>query len=501
MTDPFKKVQAGQPLDVSAQAWNAFLDNVRANKFKAHSRAVDPLVELRQSGIVKVRNDSGRDCNRFSVLGIGSPIISPSDNLREFKNQVAVSGIEPNHPDHFGKFAILLEPLRIGKIGRAWVSGACPAYVYVEDTCHEFADVAEGEIAALISRPSGSAKILWRQGGTGFQWSVVRLSNLADDIRRFKLTNELYRCGSASALRVTYSGQYGNLPTWCATDCGFTVHDSLGVVDQQPASVGTFGWAKWMPDSSRWEAVQLGEGCCGQTSSSSSDSSSSSNSNSSSSISSSSSSSRSSSHSSSSFSLSSSDSFGSNSSSSENASSTSSESSQSSRSSSFSSSDSSGSSSSGNSFSSSPSSERSGSDTSNSEFSVSDSSAHSSSESSANLHSSDSSSVEPSASSSTSHSISNGQISSDELPSSDPSSSGGASSESSSIDTVSIGASGEQSTSDPWGGLTGTYDVLLRCPVRDGNTVTFPAQRFHFVKGLLQSVETTDPCSFSVSDS
>lgn len=277
MGDRFKKTQAGQPLEVSAEVWNAYIDAVRAEKGKKHDLRAEELSQVRQGDIIKVRNASGEDRLRFHVLGIKTPIITPGANLREFKNQVSFDGVRPKHPEHYGRFMILLDPMRIGKIGRAWVSGVCPAYITVEDECHQCCDVKHDDPTILKSCPKGSARILWREGGTGEQWAVVRLSNVFEEFRRFILLAPLARCGSAQAQRVVYSGG-----KWCDSDCPFTVYDSLGVVCPEvckcgsggqegsgcgccnAASVpaGTFGWAKWMHDSEKWELVALGEGCC-----------------------------------------------------------------------------------------------------------------------------------------------------------------------------------------------------------------------------------------------
>jgi len=136
MADRFKKTQAGQPLQISAEVWNSFLDTVREQKGKKHDQLADALEQVRQADIIKVRNNSGEDRLRFHVLGIDSLIITPAAHLREFKNQVALNGVKPKHSDHFVRFLILLDPLRAGKIGRAWASGVCPAYIVVEDECH-----------------------------------------------------------------------------------------------------------------------------------------------------------------------------------------------------------------------------------------------------------------------------------------------------------------------------------------------------------------------------
>ena len=266
MGDRFKKVQAGQPLKISAEVWNALLDLVRDAKNHKHDQRVESFDPMRQADLIAIRNSSGVSQSEFHVLGLDWPLISPTANLREFKNSVAMLGVVPQYPRHFGRFVILAEPLGYDKIGRAWISGVCPARVDVVDECHEWADIKSGDATTLISRPAGSARILWRAGGTGPQWAVIRLSNYPDDIQRFALLSPLSRCGSATAARITYlDGR------WCTSDCPFTVYDSIGLSTLAPE--GTFGWAKWMPDSGQWEVIQLGDGCCEPESSSSTSSS------------------------------------------------------------------------------------------------------------------------------------------------------------------------------------------------------------------------------------
>ena len=124
--DKFKKTAAGRPLEIPATTWNAMIDAARSHVEQQHNQTTDATAAFRQSGIVKVRNQSGQPLERFAVLGIDSPVLEPSSSQREFKNQVALDAIVPTEP-HRGRFVILLEPLRPGRMGRAWLSGVCPA--------------------------------------------------------------------------------------------------------------------------------------------------------------------------------------------------------------------------------------------------------------------------------------------------------------------------------------------------------------------------------------
>jgi hypothetical protein len=174
--DKFKKAQAGRPLEIPASTWNAMVDAARSNAESQHDQRGESDSLLRQGDIIKVRNQSGRDLDRFAVLGIYSPIILPSVNDREFKNQVAINVVLPTE-DHSGQFVILLDPMRAGRMGRAWVSGVCPARINVDEDWHQYVDIEASNSNALKSKPDGAAQILWREPGLGLRWAVVRLSN------------------------------------------------------------------------------------------------------------------------------------------------------------------------------------------------------------------------------------------------------------------------------------------------------------------------------------
>ncbi|MCL2640647.1 MAG: hypothetical protein FWD53_07375 [Phycisphaerales bacterium] len=176
MGDSLKKVKTGDKLRIPATTFNAFIDTTRAFQASQRNIGSTPQSAVRSSGIILVRNDSGSDLSRYSVLGIDSPIIKPKDKLDSFKNKVAVVGKTPGK-DHVGKFVVLLEPLKSKAIGMAYGAGICPVKVDVPDEKSEYlyADIADGKTGNLKAKRYGAAAILWREGGTGSQWALVRL--------------------------------------------------------------------------------------------------------------------------------------------------------------------------------------------------------------------------------------------------------------------------------------------------------------------------------------
>ena len=154
------------------------VDAARSHAEGQHDQDSRTDLLTRQGDVIKVRNQSGQDLDRFAVLGIDSAIIPPDANALEFKNQPATNAIVPTDA-HAGQFIVLLDPLKNGRIGRAWVSGVCICQVRIDEDWHTFADIEAGKVTSLVSKPDGGAKILWREDGVGLLWAIVRLSNVA----------------------------------------------------------------------------------------------------------------------------------------------------------------------------------------------------------------------------------------------------------------------------------------------------------------------------------
>ncbi|ADV62997.1 hypothetical protein Isop_2423 [Isosphaera pallida ATCC 43644] len=176
--DAFKKVQPGQRLEITAEAFNAFLDAARAAR--EHKQfGTEASQFFRQSGIVKVKNASGADRGRFAVLGLTEPIILPANNETEFKRQVTFEGVVPAKNEHKGKFAVLLEPVAASKIGLAVVAGVVPVRLQVDPgQLYDCAEIIDGNTQALRNVPHGSARVLWIEAtGSTERWAVVRLDD------------------------------------------------------------------------------------------------------------------------------------------------------------------------------------------------------------------------------------------------------------------------------------------------------------------------------------
>src|SRR5262245_40368621 len=171
-----QKVNKGERLRIPADAYNAFIDAaLRANPDGVSSTDLD-LPQAYSVSIALVRNDSGATRARFDAVGLAAPLIPPASNLKEFQRQPMFSAVIPAAASHIGKFGILLEPLAAGKIGTAMVAGVCPAQLTGADV--GFAEIQTGS-SILVADPSGSAKVLWTDSGSGTRWALIRLGTPA----------------------------------------------------------------------------------------------------------------------------------------------------------------------------------------------------------------------------------------------------------------------------------------------------------------------------------
>jgi len=194
MGNRLKKIRAGDPLRVSAETYNAFVDAAQSHidkQFGNSSRSLESLFS-RSATTVLVKNASGFDAPRFGILGIDKPVIAPSVNQIEFLNRVVLSCIVPSGLVHNSKFVITMEPIPKGSFGMAWISGVCPVYLNVSDVDHEHAEIESTLMTALKSSEEGIAQILWKESGTGTKWAVVRFGGTGGGggsaIQQFRVT-------------------------------------------------------------------------------------------------------------------------------------------------------------------------------------------------------------------------------------------------------------------------------------------------------------------------
>lgn len=167
------KVRPGDPVAISAATWNDVLDAAALAKGSRRTGAGIP--DGLEPGIVRVKNATDEDLDRFAALSVAHGIgVTPEKNVLAFQNEPAVLFGRVWAGD--GAWVVLQEPVPSGKIGRAMLFGVTPAQVDVADDEHEFAEpIVDNVAGAIRSAASGTARILWKKGGTGLQWCLLHV--------------------------------------------------------------------------------------------------------------------------------------------------------------------------------------------------------------------------------------------------------------------------------------------------------------------------------------
>ena len=263
MSSALRKVRSGDPLVIPAAAYNAFIDAALDFRQRTAHLGQGSQPSFSQASIVLVRNDSGSNQNRMAVLGVDAPIIDPSANEEEFRNRVALSCVTPEEGTHEGRFVVLAEPIANGKIGRAYAAGVCPVKIDVPDEEHEwrYAEIADGITGNLKVSMQGSATILWRAGGTGVQWAVIRLGQ---PVPMHVFPVELTQVGGEQGDEENpAAGTYDVLDITTGETLASAVDPGASPHKWQRPSVGqmiaaTFGYAHYQPNDAGEMELVLG---------------------------------------------------------------------------------------------------------------------------------------------------------------------------------------------------------------------------------------------------
>ena len=239
MNKGLTKVKAGDPLDIRAPVWNAFIDAARDHQTRQHAIGRTPGPDFRGVPVL-IKNNSGGNLGRYSVLGISGVAFSATDD--GFKQRVVFTGVTPATNSHEGKFAILAAPIDNGAIGPAVVDGTVICQVNITNTNHKYAEVANGDTAKLASAKEGSAQILWAESETGAKWAVIRIGaktpvstdfwaeitgSAADGTNRFKYAwSEVYKSSAGYGGWATLPG--GRSGTTTTNPARNTIEDVNG---------------------------------------------------------------------------------------------------------------------------------------------------------------------------------------------------------------------------------------------------------------------------------
>jgi len=180
------RVKTGDKLHIPADLHNATIETVEAFRRNKNRTGGPAMAQRPRQALILVKNGTGADLAVGGVLGLSAPIWPgyvtypepTAQGLQQFLGaEILFLGALPAEADHEGKFAIAVEPIPNGAVGRACVQGVVRVKVQIADLdVADWADITDGEVNFLTAGTSGSARILWYEGDeTGLLWAVCLL--------------------------------------------------------------------------------------------------------------------------------------------------------------------------------------------------------------------------------------------------------------------------------------------------------------------------------------
>lgn len=251
------RVHPGEPLAVQADEYNAFLR--LANQARNGSVLAEPRGPLRRlsKSLIRVKNVSGSDLDRYAPLKITGPVFLPSANLEEFKNRIVVNGDAPSAGDK--DICVAVEPIAAGSVGAALAPGLIQCRVAINASTDEFVRISGSGV--FESADSGIGKIVWKAGTSGTQWALVKLGALPTPAERIKFLVK----GAVSSASTTFTvdgvqvvGPRGSSSPVSSSSAELTVHRYTAGYTIDDNSIGC---AEWVDSLSGWYAYILDENC------------------------------------------------------------------------------------------------------------------------------------------------------------------------------------------------------------------------------------------------
>lgn len=176
--DSLKRVLPGEPFRPSAAAWNAMLDAARKIA-EMDASAMRSMSATREPATVPVKNPTASAWETGYIVGLGAPLFTPTDNLGEFKFRPTIIGAVPTMASHEAKWGVCAEQIPAGKIGRVVVDGVavCQVTVTAATSGLNGVELVDGDATKARLVADGSARVLWRETGTGTKWAMIRFGS------------------------------------------------------------------------------------------------------------------------------------------------------------------------------------------------------------------------------------------------------------------------------------------------------------------------------------
>lgn len=172
--DPYRQVRPGESWrPPSHQAWNAAMEASRAEQLRRLTQGGPPLGPALYQTKIKVQLYAAIDA--YGIVSVSTPVITPTQNLREFQDRPIFGTAAPAEADYF---AVLLEGGPSGAIVDAVIAGVVAAKIGVVNNPGDSYVVAiDGDATQLQTATVGGwGLILYRDSTTG--WGLVYVAPL-----------------------------------------------------------------------------------------------------------------------------------------------------------------------------------------------------------------------------------------------------------------------------------------------------------------------------------
>lgn len=231
-----RKVTPGEPFQPSAGFHNRLVDQMVQSQRDAMREDSSLTQVAGDSTVVQVLNDTESPLRRYSIVGLGDPVILPSNNEGSFLNDLAFHGQVPTNHD---AFAVVLDPIAPHTIGKALLVGIAIVKLAGGEVGRT-ADITPGETAHLTRGHGGPATILWAEEANGEQprWAIVMVGG--------GVTTRMPAVIGSEEPTVVIADQKWRYPV---EERRYVSNESDGVVELATVENGFEGWANTILES------------------------------------------------------------------------------------------------------------------------------------------------------------------------------------------------------------------------------------------------------------
>ena len=158
----------GSSLRYTASEWNRHEDAADDYERRALGAVNAADREVISTGIIKMKNSSGADRRKGEILQVGDCLLDDLTRRYPWFDAELHDGTD-------APFAVLLEPIPDGAIGRAQIAGVCPALVTFAHASMRYARPDPNGTDVLMADVLGPVRVLHTPGGTGEKECLVLL--------------------------------------------------------------------------------------------------------------------------------------------------------------------------------------------------------------------------------------------------------------------------------------------------------------------------------------